>query len=57
MSKSDETGNNRWGNNFFASAFTSNLSSYTTWVNGLEDKENEIHPAVREDQVHDCSKM
>lgn len=54
MSKTDETGNNRWGNNFLASAFMSNLSFHITWVNRLE---NEIHPTVKEDQVHDCSKM
>jgi len=40
-------------NNFFASVFTGNLSSHTSRVDGLQDREggSKVPPTVREDQV------
>ena len=42
-------------NNFFVSVFTGNLSSHTSRVDGLQDRDwgSKIPPTVREDQVRD----
>ncbi|KAK4830244.1 hypothetical protein QYF61_009311 [Mycteria americana] len=41
--------------NFFASVFTGNLSSHTSRVDGLQDRDwgSKVPPTVREDQIHD----
>jgi len=42
-------------NNFFASVFTGNLSSHTSRVDALQDRDwgSKAPPTLREDQVHD----
>ena len=42
-------------NNFFASVFTGNLSSHTSWVDGPQDRDwaSKVPPTVREDQFYD----
>ena len=42
-------------NNIFASVFTGNLSSHTSRVDGLQDRDwgSKVPPTVRGDQVHD----
>jgi len=42
-------------NNFFASVFTYNLSSHTSWLDRQQDRDwgSKVAPTVREDQICD----